>query len=109
MLTVTNRLKIRKIMKEEPGVILYHPISIIMTSWRSTMNKLEVIGQIADLKEVNYKNTLAVATLIELLICKGVFSRHEFTNKARELEQATTAEILINHRRGLEPIQRQFK
>lgn len=62
------------------------------------LDSIEIIGQIADLKEIDYKNTLAVATLIELLVEKGLISKHEFTRKARELELATEAEITVVRR-----------
>ena len=62
------------------------------------INSIEMVGQIADLKEVDYKNTLAVATLIELLIEKGIITRSEFSQKARELELATEAEITLMRR-----------
>jgi len=62
------------------------------------MNNLEILGQIADLKDTDYKNTLALSVLIELLIEKGVFTRQEFALKARELEQASLAEIILSRR-----------
>lgn len=62
------------------------------------MNNLEIVGQIADLKDTDYKNTLALSVLIELLIEKGVFTRQEFALKARELEQASLAEIILSRR-----------
>jgi hypothetical protein len=57
------------------------------------MRDIDIIGQIADLKDVDYRNTLAIASLIELLIEKGLFTRQEFTRKARELDTATVQEI----------------
>lgn len=63
-----------------------------------TLSTLDVAGQIADMKDVDYKNTLAVAVLVELLIEKGLFSRQEFAAKGRELEQATLAEIIASRR-----------
>lgn len=59
---------------------------------------LEIAGQLADMKDTDYKNTLAVSVLIELLIDKGVFSREEFAYKARELEQASLADIIAARR-----------
>lgn len=56
-------------------------------------NNINIIGQIADLKDTDYKNTLAISTLIELLIEKNFFSREEFAHKALELENATVREI----------------
>jgi hypothetical protein len=63
------------------------------------LSALEIAGHIADLKDTDYKNTLAVAVLVELLVDKGVFTREEFALKARELEQASLAEILASRRR----------
>lgn len=56
------------------------------------MNQLtaaEMIGihaQFADLKHIDYRNTLAIVTLIELLIEKGAFTREEFSRKSSELD-----------------------
>lgn len=63
-----------------------------------TLSVLEIAGHIADLKDTDYRNTLAAAVLVELLIEKGVFTREEFALKARELEQATLAEVLAGRR-----------
>ncbi|HWR42449.1 hypothetical protein [Sporomusa sp.] len=65
---------------------------------RDVMNMLDIAGQLADLKDVDYKNTLAIATLIELLIEKGLFTRQEFAQKAQEMESASLAEIIIKRR-----------
>lgn len=62
------------------------------------MSTLEIVAQIADLKEIDYKNTLALAALIELLIDKGLFSRQEFAHKAAELDGATAGEIMLKRR-----------
>lgn len=67
----------------------------------TVMDMLDIVGQLADLKDVDYKNTLAIAVLIELLIDKGVFTRQEFTQKAQELESASLAEIIIKRRSEL--------
>ena len=61
------------------------------------MNKLEVIGQIADLKETDYKNTLAIACIIELLIEKGIISRNDISKKAFFLENLTLDQIKYLH------------
>jgi hypothetical protein len=54
---------------------------------------IDFLAQLADLKDIDYRNTLAIATLIELFIEKGLCSRQEFTRKARELDAATINEI----------------
>jgi hypothetical protein len=61
---------------------------------------VDIIGQIADLKDTDYKNTLALATLIELLAAKGLFSKQEFARKAHELDNASLAEFAINQKRS---------
>lgn len=57
------------------------------------MGKIDLYAQLADIKDINYKNTLAIATLIELLVDKGILDKREFSKKARELENATLSEI----------------
>ena len=59
------------------------------------MRDIDMIAQLSDLKEVDYRNTLAIAALIELLIEKGFFSRRDFTCKARELDQAALNEARV--------------
>lgn len=62
------------------------------------MNKFDIIGQIADLKEIDYKNTLAITSIIELLIEKGLLDRHEVAQKAEFLENQTLEEMKKNKR-----------
>lgn len=61
-------------------------------------NAVNLIGQLADLKDTDYKNTLAITTLLELLIEKNVFTREEFSQKAVELENATLKDICLQRR-----------
>ncbi|WP_198543862.1 hypothetical protein [Petroclostridium xylanilyticum] len=50
------------------------------------LNSIEIYGHIADLKENDYKNTLAIVSIIELLIEKGVISKEDLSKKVRELD-----------------------
>ncbi|WP_134702343.1 hypothetical protein [Ammoniphilus sp. YIM 78166] len=61
-------------------------------------NEVEVIAQIADLKEVDYKNTLVITALVELLVEKGVLSRQEILSKAQQLEVDLTLDLLTPDR-----------
>ncbi len=60
------------------------------------MTTLDIVGQIADLKEIDYKNTLAIASIIELLIDKGIINRNDIALKAMKLENMTLDEIRDN-------------
>lgn len=60
------------------------------------MTNLEIVGQIAELKEIDYKNTLAIASIIELLIDKGIINRNDIALKALQLEKMTLDEIQDN-------------
>lgn len=60
------------------------------------MTKLDIVGQIADMKEVDYKNTLAIASIIEVLIDKGIINRNDIALKALQLENLTLDEIRSN-------------
>ena len=51
------------------------------------MGELNLIGQIGDMKEINYKNTLAIASVIEILLEKNIITYNEIKNKAQELDE----------------------
>jgi hypothetical protein len=52
----------------------------------SHFQEINIIGKLADMKESNYKNTLLLTALVELLIDKGLLTRKEVLSKARNLE-----------------------
>lgn len=58
------------------------------------MNQLEVIGQIADLKDVDYKTNLLLAALIELLAEKGAIEKNELRAKTAAMDFISELEIL---------------
>lgn len=62
------------------------------------LNDVNIIGQIADLKDTDYKNTLAITALIEIFIQKGLFTREDFSHQAHALENQTLAEITSQRR-----------
>lgn len=51
------------------------------------MDKLEIYNHILNIKETEYKNTLVIASIIEILIDKGIINRFDIGSKARELDQ----------------------
>lgn len=57
------------------------------------INQVDIIGLISDLKNIDYRNTLAIATLIELLIEKKVLNRQEFARKAQQLDTLSLEEL----------------
>ncbi|ASS73614.1 hypothetical protein CIG75_00560 [Tumebacillus algifaecis] len=48
--------------------------------------EVDLIAQLADLKEVDYKNTLVLTALVELLVEKGILDRQQVIQKARQLD-----------------------
>ena len=48
--------------------------------------EVNIISQLADLKEVDYKNTLIITAIVEVLVEKGSLSRKEILEKANQLE-----------------------
>jgi hypothetical protein len=64
------------------------------------MNNIDVIAQLGDMKEIDYRNTLAIASLIELLIDKGILSRHELARKASLLDKMSVDEIAYMRRKN---------
>lgn len=61
------------------------------------MKKFDVYGEIADLKDIEYKNTLGLVSIIELLIEKKVISKYDITKKARFLDGLTADELNLLH------------
>ncbi|GGH30142.1 hypothetical protein [Paenibacillus segetis] len=59
-----------------------------MDSFFSTsMNEVNVLAKLADLKEDHYHHLLTLSALMELLIDKGILTREEIDKKAHELDQ----------------------
>jgi hypothetical protein len=66
------------------------------------MKEIDMVSQIGDMKEIDYRNTLAIASLIELLIDKGILDRHEIAKKAKLLDDMTAEEIAyINRKKSI--------
>lgn len=57
-------------------------------------DEVQLIAQISDLKEVDYKNTLVITALVELLVEKGLITRQEILQKAKELEVDLTLDLV---------------
>lgn len=60
------------------------------------MNK-NIYGIIDELKENDYKNSLAIVSIIELLIEKNILSRKEIAEKAKFLDSITSEQIKTLH------------
>ncbi len=58
--------------------------------------EVDIIAQLADLKEIDYKNMLILTALVELLIEKGLITRQEVLNKTKllELDAFFSSEVL---------------
>ncbi|WP_274365024.1 hypothetical protein [Paenibacillus thermotolerans] len=57
---------------------------------KRTMNawdQVNLVAQLADLKDSQYTNTLALSALIEILIEKGVLSPEDFHHRTAQLEK----------------------
>lgn len=59
------------------------------------MKELDILAQLGDMKEVDYRNTLTLASIIEILVDKGIIDRKDIAIKARELDSMTVDEIKI--------------
>lgn len=56
---------------------------------------VDIINEIADLKEVEYKNTLALVSVIELLIEKKIITRRDISKKADFLDNLTIEQLKV--------------
>jgi hypothetical protein len=61
----------------------------------NSIKGIDIIGEIADLKEIDYKNTLAIVSIIELLIEKKIISRNDLAKKAQFLDGLTVDQLKI--------------
>ncbi|KGG79508.1 hypothetical protein Y919_11570 [Caloranaerobacter azorensis H53214] len=59
------------------------------------MNDIDIISQLSDLKEIDYRNTLAIASIIEVLVDKGIINRNDIAIKAKQLDSMSAEEIKI--------------
>ncbi|MTI48747.1 hypothetical protein [Sporosalibacterium faouarense] len=63
------------------------------------MNELEILAKLGDMKEVDYRNTLALASIIEVLVDKGVINRRDIATKAKELDSMSIEDIRLRRMR----------
>jgi hypothetical protein len=52
----------------------------------SPLQQVDLIAQLADIKDCLYRSTLGLTSLIETLVDKGVITREDLLAKAKELE-----------------------
>jgi hypothetical protein len=55
------------------------------------LEEIEWIGQLADLKEGHYQQSLLLSAVIELLIEKEILTAHELASKAQALQDEDAA------------------
>ncbi|MFF2017773.1 MULTISPECIES: hypothetical protein [Paenibacillus] len=58
-----------------------------MESSSISMDLVQFMGKLGDLKDEHYHMTLALSAIIELLIDKGLITRQELEHKTAELDQ----------------------
>jgi hypothetical protein len=56
-------------------------------------SEVDLFAQLADLKEVDYKNTLVITAVVELLVEKGILERRDVIQKAKQLDHNLSSEI----------------
>jgi len=61
---------------------------------------VDVLSQIAQLKEVDYKNTLMITSLIEVLVDKGIIARKEVFEKSIFLDRLVESEAKRRNEKG---------
>lgn len=59
------------------------------------LKSIDIINEIADLKEIEYKNTLALVSIIELLIEKKIITRRDISKKADFLDNLTVEQLKV--------------
>ncbi|HBM81669.1 MAG TPA: hypothetical protein DD426_12695 [Clostridiaceae bacterium] len=59
------------------------------------MNNIDIISELADLKEIDYKNTLAIVSIIELLIEKKIITRTDISKKSQFLDNLSVNQLKL--------------
>lgn len=59
------------------------------------MNEIDVYSKISDLKDIDYKNTLAIASIIEVLVEKGFIERNDIYKKSKLLDSMSLEDLKI--------------
>ena len=59
------------------------------------MYDIDILAQLGDMKDIDYRNTLAIASIIEVLVEKGLIDRSEVAFKARKLDSMSLDEIRL--------------
>jgi hypothetical protein len=59
------------------------------------MSDIDILSQIVNLKEDDYKNTLLLTGIIEVLVEKNIISKKDLIEKVREID--TSANTNISH------------
>lgn len=57
------------------------------------MNEIDVYSKISELKDVDYRNTLAIASIVEVLVDKGIIERNDIAKKSRLLDSMSLEEL----------------
>lgn len=58
----------------------------------TSRESIDLFARLADMKTVDYRNTLAITALIELLIAKGLLTSEELARVAAKLDGAVLSE-----------------
>lgn len=51
------------------------------------MSDVDILSQITDLKEIDYKNTLLITSLIELLVENNIINKSELAKRIKTLDE----------------------
>ncbi|MCM3288976.1 hypothetical protein M3661_02345 [Paenibacillus sp. MER 180] len=68
-----------------------------MTTSSTIWSDIDLVGQLADMKEDQYRLTLALSTLMELLVEKGLITQEDISQKANDLDRWLTDEPQTSH------------
>lgn len=68
-----------------------------MTTPSTIWSDIDLVGQLADMKEDQYRLTLALSTLMELLVEKGLITQEDISQKANDLDRWLTDAPQTSH------------
>ncbi|KZE39364.1 hypothetical protein AV540_04075 [Brevibacillus parabrevis] len=57
------------------------------------MKEVQIIAKLADLQETDYRNTLVLHALVDILVAKGLLTHDELTEKVNELDSQLSFQL----------------
>lgn len=67
-----------------------------MESFSPLPSEVDLLAQLADIKEMEYKNMLLFTAVVDLLLEKGILRRQEVAQRVQEMDQSLASGVHLS-------------